>query len=105
MTENAGLNDTTIAASSTAHASTVHGHGDPTPPREAPPPVARAGASRSSTIAVHTGKFECRPSYMLDQNALQNHRRARLARLSRQYARLRDMMVDACMRCPTTTRK
>src|SRR2546429_3700336 len=32
------------------------GHGDPTPPREAAPPVVRAGASRSDrTIAVHTG--------------------------------------------------
>src|SRR6266702_510735 len=81
MTGTAGLNDTTIAASSTAHASTAHGHGDPTPPRQAAPPVARAGASRSITIAVHTGKFECRPGFMLDQNALQNHRRARLPRL------------------------
>src|SRR5258708_35798432 len=56
MTGTAGLNDTTIATSSAAHANTAHGHGDPTPPREAAPPVGRAGASRSDrTIALHTG--------------------------------------------------
>jgi hypothetical protein len=54
MTGTAGLNDTTIATTSVAHASTAHA--DPTPPREAAPPVVRAGASRSDrTIAVHTG--------------------------------------------------
>src|SRR5258708_31849997 len=56
MTGTVGLNDTTTATSSAAHASTAHGHGDLTPPREAAPPVVRAGASRSDrTIAVHTG--------------------------------------------------
>src|SRR5882672_8381079 len=80
MTGTAGLNDTTIATSSTAHASTAHRHGDPTPPREAAPPVVRAGASRSDrTIARPHGKFECRPSFMLDQNGLQDYRRARRA--------------------------
>ena len=56
MTGTAGLNDTTIATSSAAHASTAHGHGDPTPPKKAVPPVVLAGALRSDrTIAVHTG--------------------------------------------------
>jgi hypothetical protein len=54
MTGTAGLNDTTIATSNAAQAST--GHGDPTPPRKAAPLVVGAGTSRSDrTIAVHTG--------------------------------------------------
>jgi hypothetical protein len=54
MTGTAGLNDTTIAITSAAHASTTHG--DPTPPEKAAPPFVRAEASRSDrTIAVHTG--------------------------------------------------
>ncbi len=56
MTGTAGLTDTAIATSSTAHASTAHGRANPTPLREAAPPVIRAEASRSDrTIAVHRG--------------------------------------------------
>jgi hypothetical protein len=59
----AGLNDTTIAASSAAHASTAHGDGDPMPPSEAAPPVIRAEASRlDRTIAVRGMKFKCLPA-------------------------------------------
>ncbi len=46
-------------------------------------------------------KFECHLSFMLDQNALQDHRRHDVLSApspSRRYARLRDKMVDdACM--------
>jgi len=83
MTGTVGLNDTTTATSSATHASTAHGHGDPTPPREAAPPVVRAGASRSDrTIAVHTGVRMLSQSSCLDQNALRAHRRAQCAPVS-----------------------
>src|SRR5467141_143739 len=100
MTGTAGLNDTTIATSSAAHASTAHGHGDPTPPREAAPPVVRAGASRSDrTIAVHTGSWNAAPASCWTKTpykTIGGHGVLPAPSPSRQYARLRDMMVDAC---------
>jgi hypothetical protein len=58
MTGTAGLNDTTIATSSADHASTAHGTGNATPPREVAPPAryTRWSFQRSDrTIAIHTG--------------------------------------------------
>src|SRR6266481_991662 len=62
MTGTAGLNDTTIATSSAAHASTAHGPGDTTPPRGAAPPVVRAGASQSDRTISPSTRDEVRIS-------------------------------------------